>query len=165
MAKKREQLLILLCTENPQRQVVFFFFFFFGVLISFSKGQINKINYLQKETFISQTSFDNTKRLKTSLQSKVSLVLYVLIYSSGNPASPSFLLDNFERFLKVSYSVLQELSCLHDYCMYFSTFSFFFCSLHISVVAIPQVSTVLPIPTGDSTASTVSQIQMSGPRS
>lgn len=78
--------------------------------------------------------------------------MHDFIYSSGNPASLNFFLGNFARFLEVSYPMLQEASCLHDYGMYFNTFSFFFCSLNIQF-AIPQISTVLPIPTGNTAAS------------
>lgn len=142
----------LLCIENPQIQVVIF-----CCLNSLSKVQRNKMNYMLKETFVHRPHQCGTeRRLKTSGQNKNSQVIHDFIYSSGNPASLNFFLGNFVRFLEVSYPMLQEASCLHDYSMYFNTFSFFFCSLNIQLL-LPlsprQISTVLPIPTGNTAAS------------
>lgn len=85
------------------------------------------------------------------------------IYSSGNPASFNFFFNDFVRFLEVSCLTHQEASCLHDYCMYFSTFSFFFCSLNIPITAILQISAVLPVPTRDKLHLPLSQVQTSDP--
>lgn len=47
-----------------------------------------------------------------------------LIYTSGNPASFNFFLDNVVRFLEVSYPAHQEAGCLHDYLHVFQRFLF-----------------------------------------
>lgn len=49
--------------------------------------------------------------------------------------------------------MLQELCCLHDYCMIFSILSFFFCFLNIPFIAILKMSTMLSVPTRDTTPS------------
>ena len=48
-------------------------------------------------------------------------------------------------------------------CMYFSAFSFFFCSPNIPITALLQISAVLPVPTGDKLHLPLSRIQTSDP--